>query len=167
MELTLADEEAMVELGAALAAALPDLLRGSLLLTLAGDLGTGKTTLARALLRALGVTGTIRSPTFTLVEPYETTAGLVHHLDLYRLTGGATELETLGFRDYRSVPGLVMVEWPEQGGLGPGAGDLAVRIEYAPPGRQVRLAAASAPGREWLRRTLQRLPSHQVDDVST
>ncbi|MBM5811704.1 MAG: tRNA (adenosine(37)-N6)-threonylcarbamoyltransferase complex ATPase subunit type 1 TsaE [Gammaproteobacteria bacterium] len=166
MELTLADEAATQRLGAALAAALPDLHRHSLLLALGGDLGAGKTTLARALLRALGVTGTVRSPTFTLVEPYDTPAGLVYHLDLYRLAGGAAELEGLGFRDYRSQPGLVMVEWPEKGGLGSQDADLTMRLELAGGGRQVLVESGSEPGDDWLQVALRYISQHQVTGVS-
>ncbi|MGQ0428770.1 MAG: tRNA (adenosine(37)-N6)-threonylcarbamoyltransferase complex ATPase subunit type 1 TsaE [Gammaproteobacteria bacterium] len=150
MELTLADEAATVAAGEALARSLPDLRRHRLLLGLSGELGSGKTTLARALLRALGVTGTIRSPTFTLVEPYETRAGTVHHLDLYRLERGATELEALGYRDLRALPGLVMVEWPERGGSALGEADLAVTLEHRLAGRGLKAVAATEPGRLWL-----------------
>lgn len=135
--MTLADAEATERAGAAFARALPD--HTSLLLTLAGELGSGKTTFARGLLRALGVTGAIRSPSYTLVEPYETAAGPVHHLDLYRLRGGAGELDALGYRDLRALPGLVMVEWPERAGAALGKADVAIRLEHLDRGR--RLAA--------------------------
>ena len=82
-----------------------------LLLGLTGPLGAGKTTLARGLLKALGVSGRIKSPTYTLIEPYETTSGPVHHLDLYRLDHPG-ELEFLGLTDFLDEPGLVLVEWP-------------------------------------------------------
>ena len=88
MDLILPDEAATQRAGAALARALPDITRQNLLVGLSGELGSGKTTLARALLRTLGVAGAVRSPTFTLVEPYETGRGTVHHLDLYRLEPG-------------------------------------------------------------------------------
>ena len=149
MELSPPDEAAMQRLGAALADSLPDLRSGSLLLALQGDLGTGKTTLARGLLRALGVEGPIRSPTFTLVEPYETTAGSIHHLDLYRLQGAPAELDALGYRDYRGMPGLLIVEWPERGGTALGPVDLRIAIEHRPIGRRICITAATAAGRAW------------------
>ncbi len=148
MELNLPDETATSRLGAALANSLPDLHREQLLLALQGELGTGKTTLARGLLRALGVVGPIRSPTFTLVEPYETATGTIHHLDLYRLRGAA-ELDALGYRDYRALPGLVIVEWPEQGGTALGPADLRIDIEHQPVGRSIRMMAETKAGRVW------------------
>lgn len=150
MELTLPDEAATAAAGAALARTLPDLRLHRLLLGLSGELGSGKTTLARALLRALGVADTIRSPTFTLVEPYDTPAGTVHHLDLYRLKPGGEELEALGYRDLRAQPGLVMVEWPERGGGVLGVPDLAITLEHRPRGRGLKLRAGSDAGRRWL-----------------
>ncbi|MDP9199317.1 MAG: tRNA (adenosine(37)-N6)-threonylcarbamoyltransferase complex ATPase subunit type 1 TsaE [Pseudomonadota bacterium] len=146
----LADEAATTRAGAALARALPELRRHSLLLGLSGELGGGKTTLARGLLRALGVTGTIRSPTYTLVEPYETAHGTVHHLDLYRLRDGTIELESLGFRDLRAVPGLVMVEWPERAGSALGAPDLQAILTAQDAGRRLVVTPASAAGRAWV-----------------
>ena len=150
MELSLADEAATAAAGAALAHGLPELRDRNLLLGLSGELGSGKTTLARALLRALGVGGTIRSPTFTLVEPYETRAGAVHHLDLYRLKPGGEELESLGYRDIRALPGLVIVEWPERAGAALGTPDLALTLEHRPAGRGLRATAATEAGRNWL-----------------
>ncbi len=139
----------MLRLGAALADSLPDLRSGSLLLALQGELGTGKTTLARGLLCALGVVGPIRSPTFTLVEPYETKMGTIHHLDLYRLQGVPAELDALGYRDYRGMPGLVIVEWPERGGTALGPVDLRITIEHRPMGRGICITAATDAGRAW------------------
>ena len=150
MELTLPDEAATTCAGTALARGLPGLQSRSLLFTLSGELGSGKTTLARALLRSLGVTGTIRSPTFTLVEPYDTVRGTVHHLDLYRLAPGAASLEGLGYRDLRGLPGLVLVEWPERAGEALGTPDLAARLAHEGGGRRVWLAATGESGRGWL-----------------
>ena len=149
MELKPPDEAAMQDIGAALAACLPDLRRHHLLLALQGELGSGKTTLARGLLRALGVEGPIHSPTFSLVEPYETGAGTIHHLDLYRLQGGDAELDALGYRDYRGMPGLVIVEWPEQGGAGLGPIDLKILLEHLPAGRRLWIEAGTETGRAW------------------
>lgn len=146
----LPDEAATTAAGAALAQSLPDLGARSLLLGLSGELGSGKTTLARGLLRALGVTGTIRSPTFTLVEPYETAHGAVHHLDLYRLGSSTRELEALGYRDIRALPGLVIVEWPERAGEGLGAPDLAITLEHQATGRRMRITASTPAGAGWL-----------------
>ena len=150
MELNLADEVATACVGAALARTLPDIGRRNLLLGLSGELGSGKTTLARGLLRALGVTGSVRSPTFTLVEPYETRAGTVNHLDLYRLDPGSLPLEGLGFREMRGLPGLVLVEWPERAGKALGVPDLAVLLEHQGTGRRISLAADGESGRAWL-----------------
>ena len=118
-------EAAQLEFGRALA----ERLRGrSGLVFLRGDLGAGKTTLVRGLLRGLGHHGPVRSPTYTLVEPYDLPGGQVLHVDLYRLSG-ADELEALGYRESRGTSRLTMVEWPERapGALGPV--DLACRID--------------------------------------
>jgi tRNA threonylcarbamoyladenosine biosynthesis protein TsaE len=150
VELNLADEAATARAGAALAHGLPDLASRSLLFTLTGELGSGKTTLARGLLRGLGVRGTIRSPTFTLIEPYETARGTVHHLDLYRLAPGHSGLEGLGYRDLRGQPGVVVVEWPERAGAALGVADLSAQLAHEGTGRGISLAAGSESGRQWL-----------------
>jgi tRNA threonylcarbamoyladenosine biosynthesis protein TsaE len=150
VDLTLPDEPATACVGAALGRGLPDLSSLSLLLALSGELGSGKTTLARALLRQLGVSGTIRSPTFTLVEPYETRRGAVHHLDLYRLSPGAAALEGLGYRELRGQPGLILVEWPERAGVALGRVDLAARLSHEGSGRRIFLSATGESGRAWL-----------------
>jgi tRNA threonylcarbamoyladenosine biosynthesis protein TsaE len=146
----LADEAATTALGSSLARSLPDIADRNLLLGLSGELGSGKTTLARGLLRALGVTGAIRSPTFTLVEPYLTAGGAIYHLDLYRLEAGATALEGLGYRDLRGSPGLVMVEWPERGGVALGTQDLSAELAHRDAGRHLALNAMTESGRAWL-----------------
>jgi len=150
VELNLPDQAATECAGTALARGLPELTSRGLLLALSGELGSGKTTLARALLRALGVAGTIRSPTFTLVEPYETPRGAVHHLDLYRLAPGAAALEGLGYRDLRGQPGLILVEWPERAGDALGRADLTLRFAHEGNGRRISVAAGSDSGRDWL-----------------
>ena len=145
VELHLVDEDATSALGAQLARHLPP----RAVVHLHGDLGAGKSTLARAMLRALGVTGTIRSPTYTLVEQYPLReGGIALHLDLYRI-GDAGELEFLGVDTDEAR--LWLVEWPErgQGGLPPV--DLAIDLSLSGTGRQCRLQPRSEPGRAWTR----------------
>jgi tRNA threonylcarbamoyladenosine biosynthesis protein TsaE len=111
---------------------------------LVGELGAGKTTLARGLLRGLGVAGTVRSPTYTLVEPYETERGSVAHLDLYRIASSA-ELEFLGLRDLAGS--LLLIEWPERGDDQLPDPDLVVQLSHvraAPGGSTGRRAEISA-----------------------
>ena len=120
---------------------------------LQGDLGAGKSTLARAWLRALGVTGAIRSPTYTLVEHYAYAdprlpdGGRALHLDLYRI-GNAGELEFLGLDE--TGASLWLVEWPERGAGALPVADLRVELALAADGREARLLAGSASGRRWL-----------------
>ena len=119
---------------------------------LQGDLGTGKTTLARALLHALGVPGLIRSPTYTLVEHYPLDAGVGRavHADLYRLRD-ADELENLGLRDELQPGTLLLIEWPERAATLLPAPDLRITLRMAGYGREAELQAGSASGGAWLR----------------
>ncbi|MEQ6884289.1 tRNA (adenosine(37)-N6)-threonylcarbamoyltransferase complex ATPase subunit type 1 TsaE [Salicola sp. Rm-C-2C1-2] len=134
LALELPDEQATEALGAALANA----LAAGGLVYLAGDLGVGKTTLARGLMHALGHEGAVRSPTFTLVEPYETLSPKVYHFDLYRL-GDSEELEMMGIRDYMEEGALVLIEWPERaGGMLP-APECRVEIADGGSGRTARV----------------------------
>ena len=110
---------------------------------LEGPLGTGKTTLARGLLRALGVQGAIRSPTYTLLEPYEVGGRTLVHLDLYRLTD-PRELEQLGLRDYPRERCWWLIEWPERGGARLPEPDLRLRLAHDPGGRRVELSGPAA-----------------------
>lgn len=105
----LADEAATEAFGRQLA----KITQGKGIITLSGDLGTGKTTLSRGLIRAFGHKGAVKSPTFTLVEPYEFSDKRVMHFDLYRLED-PEELEFLGFRDYLDGNTLCLIEWPEK-----------------------------------------------------
>jgi tRNA threonylcarbamoyl adenosine modification protein YjeE len=131
------------------------------LVFLSGELGAGKTTLAAALLQALGVEETVRSPSYALIETYRARAGEAVHIDLYRLAG-ADELQQLGVRDYLNGNTLLLVEWPERaGGALPGP-DLFVRLEaLADPaaGRDARIEARSDAGEGWLRAAMAALPS--------
>lgn len=118
---------------------------------LVGELGAGKTTWARGLLAGLGYTGRVKSPTYTLIEPYQVAGYTVLHLDLYRLVD-AEEVEFLGLREALDTHALVLMEWPERGvGHVPSA-DVRVELEVVALGRQVRLQAASAVGVVWLAR---------------
>ena len=127
----LADEAATCEFGQTLADALPAPVGGPLVVWLEGDLGAGKTTLCRAILRGLGWQGAVKSPTYTLMEPYTLSHPRITealHLDLYRLADPA-ELEFLGLQDWLDQPALWLVEWPEKGkGYLPPA-DLALTLE--------------------------------------
>lgn len=146
ISLELADSAATDALGARLAHTRPT----QAVVHLRGDLGAGKSTLARALLRALGVQGAIRSPTYTLVERYPlATGGEAWHLDLYRIAD-AGELEFLGLDGEEAR--LWLVEWPEHGGGALPRADLTVELALAGVGRHARLLAGTAAGRDWLGR---------------
>lgn len=141
-ESLLADAAATEAFGARLAACCR---RGGLLVFLCGELGAGKTTLVRGLLRALGYKGTVKSPTYTLVESYRLPALVVHHLDLYRLAS-ADELEWLGLRDLLVEDAACLIEWPERGaGVLPPA-DLELTLSYQGTGRRVIVRALSEAG---------------------
>lgn len=144
VEQALADAAATEALAARLAMWLP----ARAVIHLHGDLGAGKSTFARALLRALGVTGTIRSPTYTLVEPYALAdGGQALHLDLYRI-GDPGELEFLGLEE--DAARLWLVEWPERGAEALPAADLHVRLALAGSGRVARLHGETPVGLAWL-----------------
>ena len=142
----LEDERATQALGAALAATQP----ARAVVFLRGDLGAGKSTLARAWLRALGVEGAIRSPTYTLVEHYPLAAGgKALHLDLYRI-GDAGELEFLALDDAQAS--LWLVEWPERGAAALPVPDLEIGLALEGEGRAAVLTAGTPAGAAWLSR---------------
>lgn len=116
-----------------------------------GDLGAGKTTLARALLRALGVGERVKSPTYSLIESYIVGDLAAHHLDLYRIADPG-ELEWLGLADLATGKHLILIEWPERAGNAVPAPDLTVHLAHAGARRALRLEAATPRGRQWLSR---------------
>lgn len=134
--------EATERAGSAMAQALAPRLTG--VIALEGDLGAGKTTLARALLRSLGVSGAVRSPTYTLVEPYLVSAGRVMHLDLYRLAS-ADEWLGLGLEDDPPDQALWLVEWPDRAGPWLPAARLRLRLALPPAGGRVLEAVWADP----------------------
>lgn len=103
---------------------------------LSGELGAGKTTLVRGALRSLGVTGAVKSPTYTIVETYGTPEITVQHFDLYRMNG-KQELEEMGFRDYLQDKSLIFIEWPERALDFLTEVDCHIRIQYHSQGREV------------------------------
>ncbi|RVU30124.1 tRNA (adenosine(37)-N6)-threonylcarbamoyltransferase complex ATPase subunit type 1 TsaE [Neptunomonas marina] len=137
----IADEAAMEHVGAVLLEAMQQ--RG--VVHLQGDLGMGKTTLSRGLLRAAGHQGAVKSPTYTLVEPYDVAQGTIYHFDLYRLLD-PEELEYLGIRDYFTEDSLALIEWPDKGqGLLPEP-DLELFLTPQDEGRALRWQAHSEHG---------------------
>lgn len=144
--LHLANETATTTLGAQLA---QEIAVSGGVITLQGDLGTGKTCLVRSLLQALGHVGRVVSPTYTLMEPYEIAGRQVYHLDLYRLSD-PEELAYLGLRDIDPLRDLILVEWPEKGGRWLPAADLALVLEDGVPnGREIKAAGHSQKGKSW------------------
>lgn len=154
MRVRLLDEEAQVAFGEALGRALEG--RGRVYLS--GDLGAGKTTLTRGILRAHGHQGAVKSPTYTLVEPYELGRWRLYHFDLYRL-GDPEELEFIGARDLFDEDGLCLVEWPSRGeGWLPPA-TLEIHLSLADTGREASLVAGDARGEAVLARLADAWPT--------
>jgi tRNA threonylcarbamoyladenosine biosynthesis protein TsaE len=153
LRLRLSDDAATLWLGAALARAMPEPPAAAGVVYLRGELGAGKTTCVRSLLHALGVTGIVRSPTYTLVETHAAPGLQCVHIDLYRLRG-ASDLEDLGLRDYLSQGHLLLIEWPERGATALPPSDIDVSLAYREAdqdsGRDAQILARSPWGNAWL-----------------
>lgn len=144
-KLFLADPQATEAFGQQLA----HCCSSGLVVFLRGHLGAGKTTLVRGFLRAMGHQGAVKSPTYTLIEPYTTPGGVVNHLDLYRL-GDPDELEWMGMRDLLDGKQTCLIEWPEQGeGWLPPA-DVTIVLRSRQDGRQLEAVSASVRGEQLL-----------------
>ncbi|KJZ39202.1 tRNA (adenosine(37)-N6)-threonylcarbamoyltransferase complex ATPase subunit type 1 TsaE [Pseudomonas fluorescens] len=142
--LYLADEEAMTAFGARIAKT----TEGHGLIFLEGDLGAGKTTLSRGIIRGLGHEGAVKSPTFTLVEPYEIGDIRAFHFDLYRLVD-PEELEYLGIRDYFEDDALCLIEWPDKGAGFLPKPDLTITISPQDSGRSLKILSQGSRGEIW------------------
>jgi tRNA threonylcarbamoyladenosine biosynthesis protein TsaE len=134
-----------IRLGAALAAGVAP----GRVLFLRGELGSGKTTLVRGLLRALGYSGRVKSPTYALVELYAISSLHLYHFDFYRFKD-RTEWLNSGFRDYFNPDSVCLVEWPERAGDLLAPPDLELTLGFCGAGREATLVARSASGEEWL-----------------
>jgi len=141
MKIDVPDAEAMEKLGGCIARHCP----AGAKVFLQGALGAGKTTLVRGFLRELGYCGVVKSPTYTLIEPYEIKGNITYHFDLYRLNV-PEELELIGLRDYFDHDSICLVEWPEKAGTRLGVPDLMIHIEDREGHRQVSLDAQGPQG---------------------
>ena len=142
----LAAEADTLALGAALAGG----LRAGMVIYLRGDLGAGKTTLARGVLRALGVTERIKSPTFSLVEPYIVSRLYLYHFDFYRFKS-SEEWKDAGLREYFNGDSVCLVEWPEKAGGQLPAADVRIAMAVDGSGRSVAISADTEAGRNCLK----------------
>ncbi len=161
LEYFLTNERATVAVGEGLAQVVlaqneqDDNLQSALIVYLNGDLGAGKTTLTRGFVRGMGHKGNVKSPTYTLVEPYELPPWQVYHFDLYRL-GDAEELEYMGIRDYFAENCCCFVEWPEKGAGILAKADIVIELSYQDEQRLIKLDACSLRGEAVLQQYSQR-----------
>lgn len=128
-----------------------DVIQTPCTIYLYGELGAGKTTFSRGLIHGLGYAGKVKSPTYTLVEPYQTAKHLVYHFDLYRIHD-PEELEHIGIRDYAAQDALLLIEWPERADSLLPKADINCYFELQDSGRKLRLQAVSKMGEGILHR---------------
>ena len=151
IRVSLRREADSLELGGALAGVLASGRR----LYLSGELGTGKTTIVRGVLIALGYTGRVKSPTFTLVELYDLSSIYLHHFDFYRFDA-PEEWADAGFREAFNEQNVCVVEWPEKAGNNLPRADLHIYLEYADAGRLARIVARTEAGLQCIRTLMNR-----------
>lgn len=155
LEYFLADESETIAVGGGLAKVLlsqdeqSEKAQSALIVYLNGDLGAGKTTLTRGFVRGMGHQGNVKSPTYTLVEPYELPPWQVYHFDLYRLSD-PEELEYMGIRDYFAENSCCFIEWPEKGAGILAKADIVIELAYKDEQRTIELSALSARGEDVL-----------------
>ncbi len=142
-DLYLADEAATLDLGGRIAKLCP---QQQFTIHLEGELGAGKTTLSRGLLRELGHQGKVKSPTYTLVEQYDLENRSVFHFDLYRLVD-PEELDYIGLDDYMNSNALCLIEWPQQGGNNLPSPDIIIKLQYDKNCRQANIESCSDAGK--------------------
>ncbi len=143
----LATEQDTLALGAALARG----IRPGMVIHLCGELGAGKTTLARGLLHELGWPGRVKSPTFTLVEPYMISSLYLYHFDFYRF-GHSGEWAETGFRDYLNPASVCLIEWPEKAGESLPEPDIRIALTISGDGRDAEVTAYTGAGRNCIAR---------------
>ena len=153
LEIRLHSQQQQEAFGALLAEVLPK----HAVVFLEGDLGTGKTTLVRGILRGFGWSGTVKSPTYTILEPYELPQQNLYHFDLYRLAD-PEELEYLGLRDLLAG-GLLFFEWPERGEALLPAADISVNIQHDTSGRVLKFDIRNPQLRHQIAALIKRFPS--------
>jgi tRNA threonylcarbamoyladenosine biosynthesis protein TsaE len=161
---TLPDEAATAQLGAALGQAIQvhqeAIGHHGLVIGLSGELGSGKTALVRSVLRRLGVTGPVRSPTFSLLELYSVSRLNFYHFDFYRFSR-PEEFASSGFRDFFTPGSVCAIEWPERAGEALFTIDLQIRMQVADPGRVVQIDALSQIGQDCLQEASRAWRTHQ------
>ena len=148
IELYLKDEYSTQNLGHAIADSIPHDYIG-LIVSLIGEMGAGKTTLVRSLLRSMGYKGNVPSPTYTLIEPYEFERGKIFHIDLYRIND-QSELEFLGWNDLFE-DGMIIVEWPQRAPIVKNKSDIEFVFDFIETGRNIKIKSLSSNGESFLK----------------